>query len=237
MKTRIFKDNESTARAFADFLVEKSAQNDSLTIALSGGSTPKVLFKILSSEYRESVDWSKVSFFWGDDRMVPPTHEDSNFKWANELLFKPLGISESQIFRILGENEPEAEAINYSKVIEQNVSHENGLPSFDIVWLGLGTDGHTASIFPNEIDLIEEERTCAIGTNPEIGQKRVTLTGPVINNAKHICFLVTGASKAEKINEILNKTENHKSYPAAHIQAKNGELTWFIDEAAAAKLG
>ncbi len=236
MTRRIFDDNEAMARAFAEFLAKKSSENESLTIALSGGSTPKALFKILSNDYKDTIDWSKLHFFWGDERMVPPSHEESNFKMTDDLLFSQVSIPESNIHRIKGENELVEEVSRYGKEIEENVGSQNGTPSFDIVMLGMGADGHTASIFPPDIDLINANTICAAGTNPESGQRRVTITGTVINNAKHVCFLVTGAGKAEKIDEIFNQKADYLAYPAAHIKPNAGELIWFMDESASSKL-
>ena len=236
MTKRIFEDNEATARAFAKFLADKSYENDSLSIALSGGSTPKALFKILAADYRVKIDWSKLHFYWGDERMVPPTHEESNFKMTDELLFSQLPITRNQIHRIKGEAHLEDEVKRYASEIKRHVPQQNELPVFDIVMLGMGADGHTASIFPPDIDLINANTICAAGTNPESGQKRVTITGSVINNARHICFLVTGAGKAEKIDEIFNQKGDYLAYPAAHIKPNTGELIWFMDKSASSTL-
>ena len=236
MEKRVFKDNNATAGAFAEFLYKKAQSNDSLTIALSGGSTPKALFKILAEEYQAKIDWSKLHFFWGDERMVAPDHEESNFKMTNDLLLSPVGVPSDNIHRVLGENELDKEVERYGALIRDQVKSNNGLPAFDIVMLGIGGDGHTASIFPPDLGLMHAEGICAAGTNPESGQKRVTLTGPVINNSKHICFLVTGAGKAEKIDEIFNRKGGYKTYPAAHVNPTQGQLTWFMDESANEKL-
>ena len=236
METRIFKDNEATARAFAQFLKEKTIGNKSLSIALSGGSTPKALFKILATDYKNEIDWSNLHFYWGDERMVAPDHEESNYKMTYDLLFSQLPIPKANIHRIRGENTLKDEVTRYAEEIDLNLPKANGLPVFDIIMLGMGADGHTASIFPPDLHLIGDKGICAIGTNPESGQKRVTLTGPVINNARHICFLVTGIGKSEKIDEIFNKKGEFESYPAAHIVPKNGSITWFLDESASSKL-
>ncbi|MBO3697406.1 6-phosphogluconolactonase [Roseivirga sp. E12] len=229
---RIFDTPKDTARGFADHFLKLHKESDMLSIALSGGSTPKILFDLLADEYQDEFDWSRIQLYWGDERCVPPTDEQSNYKMTVDHLISKINIPESNVHRVLGENESEQEAIRYSEEITSNLPAANGLPQFDIMLLGLGGDGHTASIFPHEMELLQDERTCAIGTNPDSGQKRITLTGPIINNAKSICFLATGSGKAEKIDEIFNKRDRYLAYPAAHISPVDGELLWFLDQGA-----
>ncbi len=140
------------------------------------------------------------------------------------------------IHRIKGENNPEEEAIRYAGEIKENLNFRGDNPVFDLVILGLGEDGHTASIFPDELELFEDERICAVATHPLSGQKRITITGKVLNNANRVFFLVTGASKSLRISEIMNDDEAAKLLPAYYISPTNGELIWFIDEAAAQKI-
>lgn len=227
MKTIISPDALSTAQAFADHFADKVAQADIFHIALSGGSTPKILFELLADEYEEEIDWDKVHFWWGDERCVPPTDNDSNYKMTKERLFDAVTINEANIHRVYGENEPEDEAKRYSVEIAQNIPAHNGQPQFDIVLLGMGGDGHTASIFPHEIELLTDERICAVANHPDSGQKRVTLNGPVIQNAKEICFLVTGSGKAEKLDEIFHQKDGYLDYPASHFNSER--VTWFLD--------
>lgn len=233
---RIFDSPQETAKGFADHFLSLHKENDNLSIALSGGSTPKILFDLLAAEYQSDFDWSKIHLYWGDERCVPPTDTQSNYKMTFDHLISKINIPDANVHRVLGENNPEEEAIRYSNEINSNLPKVNGLPRFDIVLLGLGSDGHTASIFPHEMDLVKDKRICTIGTNPDSGQKRVTITGPVINNAKTICFLATGRGKAERLDEILNQRDGHKAYPATHISPINGELYWYIDNDAATKL-
>jgi len=234
LKTIISPDAPTTAQAFADYFAEKVSQKETYHIALSGGSTPKILFELLADEYEEEIDWDKVHFWWGDERCVPPTDSESNFKMTKERLFDPLGISEANIHRVLGEESPLEEALRYSGLIEKAIPSQNGIPQFDMIMLGLGTDGHTASIFPHEMELLSDNATCGVATHPESGQKRVTLNGPVINNAVDICYLVTGEGKKEKVEEILKQKEGYLKYPAAHF---NGEATtWFLDQSAAVSI-
>ena len=141
-------------------------------------------------------------------------------------------MPEANVHRVLGENDPVQEAQRYGKEIEDGLPSANGLPQFDLIILGMGADGHTASIFPHEMELLDSKEVCAVATHPESGQKRVSLTGQVINNARVVTFLVTGASKAEKVVEIFNQSGDWKSYPASYIKPDSGELTWYLDKAA-----
>ena len=236
MKKLIQSTPKETAQAFAEYLVKKQKTAKRLTIALSGGSTPKLLFDILSSEYVNEIDWNKIHLFWGDERCVAPTDEQSNYKMTLEHLISKVGIPETNVHRILGENDPEIEAERYSNLLQTELEQANGLPQFDIIMLGLGEDGHTASIFPHQMELLTSDKVCAVAIHPESGQQRVSLTGKVINNAKDVCFLVTGAGKAEKVEEIMHQTGDYKSYPAYCIQPTSDKLYWFMDEAAISKL-
>ena len=235
MEQKTFNTPQEVAAAFAADFVSLVNQNESLSVALSGGSTPKILFDLLAENHAD-LDWSKVHFYWGDERCVPPTDGDSNYKMTVDHLLSKIDMPEANVHRVKGENDPASEAVDYGKQIEQNLPSVNGLPQFDLVILGMGGDGHTASIFPHEIELLKAETTCATVTHPESGQIRVSLTGNVINNAKRIAFLVTGAGKAEKIDHIFHKTGDWETYPASYIQSTDGTLTWYMDKAAAASL-
>ena len=233
MQIKIADSPQVVATDFTQWLIALLKGKDRFTIALSGGSTPAVLFKLWADNYSDTIDWSKIHFFWGDERCVPPSDEESNFKMTNDLLFAKVGVSTSNIHRVHGEATPAEEAKRYSKVIEKNVDIIDGLPRFDLVMLGMGGDGHTASIFPHQMELLTEKAWCAVATHPESGQKRVSLTGPVINNAANVTFLVTGASKTEKVQSILQGEDISENYPAAHIKPSKGSLYWFLDKAAA----
>lgn len=228
----IANDPTAVAREFAEFLAQEVKQASTLSIALSGGSTPQLLFDILASEYKNVIDWNKVHFYWGDERCVPPTDPESNYGMTKRHLFSHLAVPEDNIHRILGESEPALEAARHGKEIERTLHSSEGLPCFDIVMLGMGTDGHTASIFPHQMGLLESPETCVVATNPETGQKRVSLSGRIINNAKKVTFLVTGSAKAQKIQEIFTRQGNWLRYPTSYIQPKSGELHWFIDDGA-----
>lgn len=229
-----FKTEEELAKAFClelELLIN-SSKNVFFNIALSGGNTPKIIFKILSSDYKNKIAWKKVKLFWGDERCVSPESEESNYGTAKKLLFDKVDIPSQNIFRIKGENVPAEEAKRYSKVIIENVETKNELPSFDLFMLGLGEDGHTASLFPDQMNLLTSDNICKTAVHPQSKQIRVTITGRVINNSKKIIFLVSGKNKAEIIKKIFND-DNSKSLPAENIQPKNGILYWYLDEDAA----
>ncbi|SHE76831.1 6-phosphogluconolactonase [Mariniphaga anaerophila] len=205
-------------------------------IALSGGNTPKKLFKILEKKHKDTIPWDRIHFWWGDERCVPPTSEESNFKMANDFLFTQVPVPPQNIHRVKGENPPEEEAKRYAEEIDSSLTHRGEVPVFDLIILGLGDDGHTASIFPNRLELFEEKRNCVVAQHPASGQNRVTLTGKVLNNASRIFFLVTGENKAMRVSEIMNNDEAAKLLPAYYIEPQNGSLIWFIDEPAASKI-
>lgn len=237
-EVRIFKNPKKTVKALAKeiFRLTKSSVQDSIHILLSGGNTPALLFQKLSSKYAAEIDWERIHFWWGDERCVLPDNQQSNFKSANDLLLSLVAIPAENIHRIKGEEIPEVEAKRYADDIKINLNFRGDSPVFDLVILGLGDDGHTASIFPDELELFEDERICAVTRHPLSGQARITITGKVLNNASRVFFLVTGENKAQRIAEIMNDDEAAKLLPAYYISPKNGELIWFIDEAAAAKI-
>ena len=236
----VFVDGPAVARAFADYLVGKlkDKKEGPLFVALSGGSTPKLLFKLLAEEYKDKIDWSRLHFFWGDDRMVPYDDEESNYGEAKRLLFDHVPVVEEQIHPVPTDLDAEEAAKAYGETIMQLLpQNSDGLPIFDINLLGMGGDGHTASIFPNSKDLLTDERICAVAEHPESGQKRVTMTGPVINASDEVVFLITGNSKTLRVAQIVNRELQADNFPAAHINPTSGELHWFLDRAAASEVG
>jgi len=207
-----------------------------VNIALSGGSTPTLIFDMLAEKYHDLIPWENLNFFWGDERCVPPDNDQSNYHSANMHLFEKLQGKKTNIFRIMGESGITREMFRYSGLLKNTLKQKNGYPAFDLIMLGMGDDGHTASIFPKDIDLIESEELVAHTTHPENGQDRITLTGNVLNNAENVAFHVTGAKKASKVAEILDHKGSHAQYPAAGINPKNGRLFWFLDKEAASEL-
>lgn len=230
----ILKDANELAKAFCSKFesIIASYHKNSFNIALSGGSTPKKIFKILSSEYKDKIDWKKVALFWGDERCVSPESSESNFGTAKQLLIDKINIPGQNIFRVKGEDSPADEAIRYSGIIKENVKTENNLPAFDLTMLGVGEDGHTASIFPDQLYLLNSDKICETAVHPETKQNRITITGKVINNSKRIFILANGSQKAEIIKRIMDG-ENSGILPVQNIEAKNGTLHWFLDQDAA----
>lgn len=230
METKIYIDKNDVAKQFAAYFANLVKDYGTFHVALSGGSTPKLIFDVLADTYGNTIDWSQIHFYWGDERCVPPTDTQSNFKMTQDHLFSKIKVPKENIHRVLGENQPMGEAMRYANVLEINLDRVDDIPQFDLVLLGMGDDGHTASIFPHEIDLWNAKDHCVVATHPESGQKRVSINGKVINNAKEVIFLVTGTSKATKVKEILERGKGYESYPAAMVAPISGKLSWFMDE-------
>lgn len=236
MKVEIFEDKKEVAKQFSKFFTEKIKNATKFHVALSGGSTPKIVFDVLAEKYGNTVDWQKVHFYWGDERCVPPTDDQSNYKMTVEHLFSKIDVPEENIHRVLGEAEPSREAMRYANLLEINLDRVDGVPQFDLVILGMGDDGHTASIFPHQIELWNAQDHCVVAEHPDTGQQRVSINGKVINTAKQVAFLVTGKSKAVKIKEIHQKQEGYQKYPASLVNPISKDLFWFLDKEAASLL-
>ena len=238
-----FSDTQELTRAAAGLFLEVGrqaiTQRNCFLAALSGGSTPKTLYSILASEdYAQQLDWSKVHFLFGDERSVPPTHVDSNFAMANAMLFSPLHIPSAQIHRIRGEDPPEAAAAHYETTLRHLTAAVPGQwPQLDLVLLGMGDDGHTASLFPGTASLTEGTRWVVPGTSPQGTRARVTLTLGVINHASVVLFLVAGRNKAAVVRRVLEQRPGDTGpYPAALVRPETGRLLWYLDHAAASEL-
>lgn len=218
--------------ALAQAAVKKRRQ---FTVALSGGSTPKALYELLANEnFSGAVDWQRVRFFFGDERNVLPDEDESNFLMANTTLFQPLKIAENQIYRWQTEIEPpENIAADYARNIE-NFFH--GFPKFDLILLGMGDDGHTASLFPFTEALHETEKIACANFVEKLNTTRLTLTFPVINNARNALFLVKGADKCEILREVLEGGWQPEKFPSQAVKLTDGELLWLVDEPAAQSL-
>lgn len=237
---KIFTDNPAVATAFANDFCEwvktQPADKSKLTVALSGGSTPKLLFQELAKNFADKIDWSRIHFFWGDERCVPPDDSESNYGMTKELLLDHINIPAENVHRVLGESAPADERVRHEQEISQHVAvNDAGVPQFDLMILGMGGDGHTASIFPHEIDFLKSDNVCEVATHPDSGQKRITLTGRVLNASARIAFLITGAGKADVMAEIIHQTGNWQTYPAAHV-TNEGPLCFYLDKAAASKI-
>lgn len=234
---KIFSSLVELSEAFAEILVTEviSSKND-FNLALSGGTTPKYIYKFLADNYQTKIEWNKINFFWGDERCVPPTDDESNYKMTYDNLLSKISVAEKNIFRIKGEDDPEIEAKRYSDVIHTNLPLQNHLPVFDLIMLGLGEDGHTASIFPDQLHLLNASNICSVAIHPTTKQNRITLTGRTINNARNIVFIFTGKSKSKIVNNILNNNVDSKNYPASFIKPESGKLIWMLDKEAASLL-
>jgi 6-phosphogluconolactonase len=239
---RRFEDLDALSRAAADDLAEivRAAVLDrgACSVALSGGSTPARLFKLLAEAGRDALPWEHVDLWWGDERTVAPDHTDSNYRMARETLIDPLGLAASHVHRIAGElADPEAAARAYSREL---VTALGSPPTFDLVLLGMGPDGHTASLFPGSPALAETTRW--VVANPvdspvtHGATTRITLTAPAINAARHVRFLVGGADKAQTLVHVLEGDHEPERYPSQMIAPRDGDLVWFIDATAAAAL-
>lgn len=218
-------------------LIAESAKNEKrLSVALSGGSTPELLFSILGNQYAKSVLWNYVHFFWADERCVSPEDMQSNYGMTYRNLFEKIVIPSGNIHRIRGEEDPEKEALRYSEEVSTFTNERDGIPLFDLILLGLGEDGHTASIFPGNEELFHTERICEVAIHPVSKQKRITITGQVINNADAVWFVVSGKKKAEVLVKILSKSTHSRNFPATCVVPVYGSLNWFIDNDAGSSL-
>ncbi len=221
---------ENFARELVSMIDESAKNNKPFTVALSGGSTPEILFTLLSDNYAKSVPWQYVQIFWGDERCVPPENIESNFGMTKRKLLGNIEIPSQNIHRIRGEDDPEKEASRYPEEISLYTRTRDGVPLFDLVLLGLGEDGHTASIFPGHLELLDSEKICEVAFHPVTLQKRITLTGRVINNADNVAFLVTGKKKEVVVEKILKNNPTSLNFPASYIVPAYGRLSWFLDK-------
>jgi len=209
-------------------------------MALSGGSTPKLLYGGLTSpEWRSQIQWDRVMFVFGDERCVPPEHPESNYGLAQTALFQPLGISPDQVYRMKGEMpDPAAAAREYEETLRAlTACPAPEIPPLDLVLLGLGEDGHTASLFPGTTAVTEQRRLVTVGQAPKGIVSRLTLTVGVLNRATVVLFLVTGAGKAQTVRAVIEpRNQMEPALPAALVRPENGRLIWLLDRSAGASL-
>lgn len=241
---RIYRDSQAWAGAAAEFVLEVGKEavraNGRFLIALSGGTTPEILYRALTSPvFADRFDWSRTTFFFSDERCVPPDDPRSNYALAKNALFTPLNIMPSQVYRMVGEShDPQAAAYEYEQQLRlATKTSPSAKPSLDLVLLGLGEDGHTASLFPEASILRDRQHLIAATQSPKDPPNRLTMTLAAINRASVILFLVTGAGKAGVVRAILDpKTEAERQLPAALVAPEEGRLIWFLDQVAAAEL-
>lgn len=208
------------------------------TIALSGGSTPRSLFNLLATNARTILPWDKMFFFWGDERHVPPTDQDSNYRMASEAMLSKVPVPPGNIFRFAAEN-PDAAAVAdaYEKTLRKFFQlGPEAMPRFDLILLGLGPDGHAASLFPGSAALQEKTRLVVATWVEKMKTHRLTLTLPVLNAAYCVAFLVSGTDKATVLRSVLEENVSGEQYPAKLVQPQDGKLIWFLDRAAASAL-
>lgn len=236
---QIFPNSEELARAAAEYFVarcrEAIEEHGAFTVALSGGSTPKLLFELLADLhqlFREQIAWSSIHFFWSDERHVPPDHPDSNYRMANEAMLSHVPVTAKNIHRVPSENPSATEAASEYEQTLITITQQS-LPRLDLIMLGLGSDGHTASIFPGSEVLHETKRLVAAPFVEKFQTYRITMTLPLLNNGASVVFLVTGSEKASIVKEVL---EGPEKYPAQAIKPTNGELLWMLDEDAASEI-
>ena len=236
----VFEDAESLARAaavrFADSARESIAGRGLFAVALSGGSTPRRIYELLAGgEFRESVEWRGVHVFFGDERMVPPDSAESNYRMANEALLSKVEIPRENVHRIEGVGDAGSNASAYESELRA-LFGDADWPRLDLVLLGMGDDGHTASLFPGTAALNETRLWVAPNWVEKLGAWRVTLTAPALNAARRVIFLVTGAAKAGRLREVLKGAHEPSRLPSQLIRPHDGTLEWFIDRAAAYEL-
>jgi 6-phosphogluconolactonase len=230
--------NRKAAEQFIGLSNQAIQRSGQFAVALSGGSTPRTIYSLLASaDYKERIDWSRVHLFWGDERCVPQDHPESNFRMARESLLSKVQVPSENIHRMMGEIEPQQAATEYEEHLRQffHLPHD-GVPRFDLIFLGLGEDGHTASLFPGSPALDEQNRLVATVYVERLKAYRLTLTLPVINAAAQVSFLITGENKSSIVKALVGAEGNLSKYPAGRVRPVNGELTWFITQDAARAL-
>jgi 6-phosphogluconolactonase len=230
----------AAADYFASAVLAAVAASGVARVAISGGSTPKATFALLadqSAPYFARVPWDKLQLFWVDERCVPPTDKDSNYRMTNEAMLSKVPLPAAQIHRMEGELDPELAASRYEATLRTAFRLEGAeVPAFDLVLLGMGDDGHTASLFPHTQALHETERLVVANHVLQKETWRITLTRPVINHGREVAFLIEGAGKAQVLDDVLLGAYDPESKPSQLIRPTNGRLTLLLDSAAAAKL-
>jgi 6-phosphogluconolactonase len=240
----VLADEAAVAQRGAEIFVraarDAAEKRGAFTAALSGGSTPRRLFELLGRDpLRTRVPWERVHLLWGDERCVPPDSPDSNYRMAGEAFVAHVPIPAENVVRMRGEDDPAEAAVAYEIRLRElapvTAAPPLGAPAIDLVLLGIGTNGHTASLFPHSPALREPERLVVAAQVPEVGW-RLTLTVPVINAARHVVFVATGEEKAAVLARILQGPPAGDELPAQLIVPRPGRLTWLLDQAAAQRL-
>jgi len=217
---------------------EAVAERGRFVIALSGGSTPKNLYTLLATNARAALPWAQMFFFWSDERHVPPSDPDSNYRMAQEALLSRVPVPASSVFRVPAEKADAGDAaLAYERILRQFFSLQPGeIPRFDLILLGLGPDGHTASLFPETAAVEEKSRLVVANWVEKLKTHRITFTLPVLNAARCVAFLVSGSEKASALHEVLESDASGEKYPAKLVRPAEGKLIWLLDRAAASEL-
>ena len=238
----VYEDLDALAHAAADLLVQLQSADrpqEHFNLALSGGSTPRTFHNVLvAPPYLDQIDWESMQYYWGDERCVPPDDPDSNYRMARETLLAGAPVTSDQVHRVPTERgDPEMVADLYEADIRREMNLLPGqLPRFDLILLGMGPDGHCASLFPHTAALHVSDRLVTANHVPQLHTNRITFTAPVINNAAAVVFLIAGADKADALAAVLEGPRDPEMYPSQLIAPESGTLYWLVDRAAAAKL-
>src|SRR5277367_1617270 len=230
----------AAAEAFTKCADEAISAKGEFTVLLSGGSTPKGMFNLLASEtaFKDSIAWEHIQFFWGDERHVPPEHGDSNYKMTLENLLSKVPVAKENVHRIMSEGtDATIVATKYEEELKQYMKpFSDGFPRFDLAFLGMGPDGHCASLFPGTKALAEKEKWVVANWVGKFNTWRITLTAPAINHSARIIFLVGGDDKAQPLKSVLEGPYEPEQLPSQLIDPVNGELVWYVDKKAATLL-
>jgi 6-phosphogluconolactonase len=224
---------EASARDFAARTQETIDERGRFAVALAGGSTPKATYEVLARDYANELDWSRVHVYFGDERTVPPDHEDSNYRMAYETLLSHVPVG--SVHRMRGELPPDEAAAAYEEELRAFFGQVD-IPGLDLILCGLGEDGHTLSLFPETAALDVNDRWVVANPVLKLGTTRLTLTIPVLNASRAVTFLVAGESKAGALKEIMEGDADPRAYPAKLVRPESGDLTWMVDRAAARSL-
>ena len=244
-EVRVFPDVSALNRAAADEFIRAAREavnvRHRFAVALSGGSTPQGIYALLVADHKTDpakVPWDKIHIFFGDERPVPPTHADSNFHQARQNLLTQVPLPQGNLHRVRAELGARTAAADYEHWLRAFFHARNcQVPQFDLIMLGLGTDGHTASLFPDSAALKEQTRLVCENWIQPLGSHRITFTYPLLNAAAEVMFVVAGKEKAQALRQVLRGDPNGATYPAQAVQPASGKLLWMLDEAAASLLG
>lgn len=218
--------NEITKDIFRIYNETINNNNSKFNLAISGGNTPKKLFEFISKEYKNKFNWTHIHIYWVDERCVSPNSDESNYFMTKKYLLDKIAIPNENIHRIRGESDPDKEVLRYTNELRQNINFINNYPNFDYILLGMGNDGHTASVFPNNLKDINSNEICLKALKSENNQFRISLSIPTINNAKFVSFMITGSDKAIVLKKVIEN--NNESYPASFVS--NSNLKFFLDK-------